>query len=168
MNLDKSKCAASLANFHTFKTHLGRVNIHNFPGWFRSFVYSVEIARKFNFKRIIHIESDFFILKRGLFEDLNTINSGWNVFWSAKYNMPETALQVICEDQFDSVLKTYRIYQGMNKDAQAIETILPFTNIIKNYIGDRYGGDNRPVDDFMDYYAQFPVNMKIATSGLPG
>ena len=168
MNFDASKCDESLANFHAFKTHLGRVNMHNFPGWFRSFVYSVEIARKFRFKRIIHIESDLFILKRGLFEDLKNINSGWNVFWSAKYNMPETALQVICEDQFDSVINTYGNYQEMNKDAQAIEKILPFTNIIKNYSGDRYGENRNLVEDFMDYYAQFPVNMKIATSVLLG
>jgi hypothetical protein len=82
--------------------------------------------------------------------------------------MPETALQVICEDQFDSVINTYRNYQKMNKDVQAIEKILPFTNIIKNYSGDRYGENGNSVEDFMDYYAQFPVNMKIATSVLPG
>ena len=161
MNFDASKVDHSLANFHTFNTHLGRINIHNFPGWFRSFVHSVEIARKFNFKRIIHVESDLIILKSKMFEELCEINSGWNVIWSAKYNMPETAVQVICEDQFDSVLDIYEDYKKMNKDAQAIETILPFTNIIKTYTGDRYGGDNIAVEDYMDYYAQFPVNMEI-------
>ena len=162
MNFDGSKIDGSLANFHTFDTHLGRKSIHDFPGWFRSFVYSIEIARKYEYNRIIHIESDLIILKRSMLDELCEIDSGWNVVWCPKYNMPETAVQVICEDQFDSVINAYQEYQKIDKNARAIETILPFTNVIKRFNGDRYGGDNRQIEDFMDFYAQFPVDMEIS------
>src|SRR5688572_21467797 len=62
--------------FH-FPNHVGRVSMHNFPGWFRSFAFSVVIAKKLNLKKIVHIESDAFILSRPAMEHVNGISSGW-------------------------------------------------------------------------------------------
>lgn len=161
INLDTSKVDEKLLNFHTFKNNLGRISITNFPGWIRSFQYSIDIAKKFNFERIIHIESDFFILNKGMLNYLLNIKFGWHAVWCPKYNMPETALQVICEDQFESVNNIIKKYEFMNKDIQSIETILPFTNIIKKYTGDRYGETEQKIESFMDYYGQFSTDWKI-------
>ena len=54
----------SRASIFHFPDRLGRLAIHNFPGWFRSFTFSVVIARKLNLKKIVHIESDCFHSER--------------------------------------------------------------------------------------------------------
>ena len=52
VNLNIDVCDSVKINFHTFKTHLGRPGDFYVPGWARSFFYSLEIAKKFNFDSI--------------------------------------------------------------------------------------------------------------------
>ena len=45
-----------------FDQHYGRHSIGIFPGWWRSFTFSSQIAEKYSFSKIIHCESDTFII----------------------------------------------------------------------------------------------------------
>ena len=46
----------SKIRFHRFATHLGREGLTGHFGWWRSFIYSLEVARQYGFRRIVHVE----------------------------------------------------------------------------------------------------------------
>jgi hypothetical protein len=179
VNLNVDVCDSVKINFHTFKTHLGRPGDFYVPGWARSFFYSLEIAKKFNFDSIIHLESDFFVLNDFLLNYISNLDSGWTVLWCKKYQMAETSCQIICEDQYNTFVNAEINYRKMvekydlpnmtreqiidlpNPNPVVIEHILPYTHINKIYIGDRYGEENLDIQHDMDFYAQFPVTKNI-------
>src|SRR6185437_13387135 len=64
-------------NIFTFRDHLGRTSVDKYPGWWRSFTFSMEIARKYHFNKIVHIESDFYILTDRLISFICRLDKGW-------------------------------------------------------------------------------------------
>jgi hypothetical protein len=52
--------------------------------------------------------------------------------------MPETAIQVICEDQFEK-MEWMRQRAQHELDGRMAEKILPFTQVDRHFKGDRYG-----------------------------
>lgn len=75
---------------------------------------------------------------------INSVESGWTVFWCSGYEMPETAIQVICEDQFD-IMDNLAAKGSGEFDGHLAERILPFTSINKDFVGDRYGEFKIPI-----------------------
>jgi hypothetical protein len=139
--------------FH-FPDRLGRIAMHNFPGWFRSFTFSVVIARKLNLKKIVHIESDSFILSEPALELINSTASGWTAFWCPRWNFPETAFQIICEDNFAS-LETVRTSSFAARYANKVmERSLPFTRVDRLLCGNRYGEFRSKVPSYADFAVQ--------------
>jgi hypothetical protein len=143
--------------FH-FNKQLGRQGILQYPGWYRSFTFASIWAKTFSFNKVIHIESDSFILSERLVDYINKLNHGWTSFYSARYNFPETCIQVICEDQIKKFLKFSRRDYGMNFANRPIELLIPFTNVEKNFVGDRYGEieDLRGLPRGVDYATNIP------------
>src|SRR6185312_5533072 len=45
-----------------FNKHLGRHSPLNFPGWYRSFAFAAVFAQAHGFEKIVHIESDAFLI----------------------------------------------------------------------------------------------------------
>ena len=121
-----------------FPSRLGRNSIHSYPGWWRSFLHSVDIARQMGAQRIIHIESDAFLISQRLRDYIQSLNRGWTVLWASRFNMPESAIQVICDDQFDA-LAAFQHKSAEELDSDIAERLLPFTHVNKNFIGERYG-----------------------------
>jgi hypothetical protein len=127
-------------SFVPLTPHLGRGagTNHDYPGWYRSFSYAGQYAKKFGYNKIIHIESDAYLTSKRIVTHFNELNSGWHSFWCARHNFPETAIQVICEDNLEKFFRVtsfpYSLFRGY-----AIETLLPFSNIERSFIGDRYG-----------------------------
>ena len=123
----------------TFPDRLGRPSMFCYPGWWRSFTYSVRIAQKYGFDKIIHIESDAFVCSRRLADHIRSINWGWTSLWSHCYSMPETAIQVICRDSFENLERFANggdeFFQSSNT---AAEYLLPFRKIESQFKGDRY------------------------------
>lgn len=122
---------------YRFDKRLGRISIKNYPGWWRSFLKSVQLARYFDADKIIHIESDAFILSQRLIDFLNNTNSGWHVMWSNHYQFPETAIQLICKDQFE-IMENFANQYNSKGAPDIAENILPFSEVHKDFIGDRY------------------------------
>lgn len=121
-----------------FDQRLGRSDVLSYPGWWRSFLHSVSIARALKAKKIVHLESDAFILSSRLLDYVNGLSSGWTTLWTPSYAMPETAIQIICEDQFEEMAWfQQRARRGL--DGLLAEHILPFTRVEKRFKGDRYG-----------------------------
>ena len=45
-----------------FEEHLGRKAIFDFPGWYRSFTFAGRYAHAHGFEKVVHIESDAFLI----------------------------------------------------------------------------------------------------------
>lgn len=125
-------------NFYRFEDNLGRQSHLEYPGWWRSFKEAYWVAEKLKYDKIIHVESDTFILTRRLRDYLASLTEGWTVLYSNMYSFPETQIQVICKDQFPAFKKVAETPYGDLKGKHA-EHVLPFTNVvIGGFNGDRW------------------------------
>ena len=122
-------------NIIRFPDNLGRSSLANYPGWWRSFLFSAVLAKQQGFNRIIHIESDAYILSERFYDRLLSTERGWTTFWLPTYQLPETAIQIIGEDQFDNMLS---VWEHPELNLALAENILPFTCVDKSMKGDRY------------------------------
>lgn len=133
-------------NYITFKNHLGRPEWVVTAGWFRSFTFSAALALKYKFDKLIHIESDAFVLTDRLFDKLKRTAIGWLALWCARHRFPETAIQVIGKDMIHKLNNFWLMqekcwYGARDDDTKIAEFVFPFTEICRDYIGDRYGED---------------------------
>ena len=127
----------SLPAIIRFPDRLGRSSLLSYPGWWRSFLHSIDVARSIGARKIIHVESDAFIISDRMRNYINDLSEGWTTFWAASYNFPETAIQVICEDQFDA-MASFKDRTPESLEGKFAEELLPFTHINRDMIGDRY------------------------------
>lgn len=151
------------AVIRTHATRLGKnVNGEPFPGWYRSFGHACRYAMDAGFDKIIHIESDAYLLSDRIISYCNELHEGWIGFWSGKYNFPESAIQIVNRDQFAACRlffdKAYS--QHLYNPHIDIERLIPFTKVNKTFIGDRYG--ERPVR--VPYVADFVTQVPVAIS----
>jgi hypothetical protein len=161
-------------NIITFRQHLGRPSIEDYPGWWRSFTYSIKIAEKYNFKKIVHIESDFYIISDRLMRFINSLNSGWTSLYSSHYGFCETGIQIICQDSFYDLEGIRNTIEASNyKINQVAEHFLPFTSVCKEFNGDRLGdlsilNDQRMLEEKgtneLDFYGNLPTYVKPLTA----
>jgi hypothetical protein len=134
----------------TFPDHLGRKELFDFPGWWRSFLFSF---RELNgFDKIIHIESDAYIYSGRLFEYIRGLSDGWSVLWCPRHKFPETQIQVICDGQINKI-KGFAPYEIRHFQADP-ERNLPFTHIEKSFKGDRYFEYPQEIPKDADYSCQ--------------
>ena len=142
-----------------FNNHFGRHSMTIFPGWWRSFTFSSQIAKHYSFLKIIHCESDAFVLTNKLASYIKHIEAGWVSFWCPRFNFPESAIQVICRDSLADFEKFYLYGRSLWVQGVFPERIFPFTRIEKRFIGDRYG---EYMDDYpyhVDYVCQSSARM---------
>jgi len=120
-----------------FPNNLGRQSISAYPGWWRSFLHAVTLARQLGADKIIHIESDAYILSQRLADFINEVESGWHVMYTQRYQFPETAIQVICRDQFE-IFEQFKARQPDLNYGDLAENLLPFTEVHREFKGERY------------------------------
>jgi hypothetical protein len=136
-----------------FDKNLGRSAVHDYPGWFRSFALMARYAVKFHFEKVIHIESDAFLLSNTIVDYINSIENGWTTLWCPYHKYPETAIQIIGKDKiFDYYTCTQKSYDTYRH--RAMENCLPFTCVNKKFIGDRYLEYCKEVPSNSDYSCQ--------------
>jgi hypothetical protein len=127
-------------NLFRFDTHLGRPSQRDYRGWWRSFLYSLVIAEKYNFEKIIHVESDFFITSSRMTRFICEIKQGWTTFYSKFHSFPESGIQVICKDSFKDLKKCLiEIEKKGFVVNEVAEFYFPYTNVEKSFLGDRLG-----------------------------
>ncbi len=145
--------AAPLCLFH-FENHLGRRPRFNFPGWYRSFAFAGRYAHACGFEKIIHIESDAFVIGSRLRHYLNNLRSGWTALWCPRWKFPETALQVIAGEAIPRFANIEQTHPHDSLVGRPIELQLPFDHVEKGFIGDRYGEYLRFVPGNAEFAAQ--------------
>jgi hypothetical protein len=136
-----------------FDERLGRTGVTHYPGWWRSFLHSVQVARHYGCAKIVHIESDAFVLSRRMHDFIESRQQGWTAFWCPRWQFPETAIQVICADQFDAM---ERIAAGgwERLAGREAERVLPFTDVVREPHGNRYGERRHRIPGFADFAVQ--------------
>ena len=150
-----------------FPNNLGRSGITTYPGWWRSFLFSLDIAESYGFHKIVHVESDTFLLTRSILRYIEETKSGWTAFWTARYQFPETALQVICADAF-AAMGEFRDRGVDTLRGSVAEFVLPFTKVEQEFVGDRYSEFQREVPEHADYAVQVLPGMRVNKPSAPG
>ena len=147
-----------------FKDNLGRQSSLRYPGWWRSFQLACDLAEIYGFTKIVHVESDSYVLSERMLETIDATNTGWNMFWSAHFKWPETAIQVICEDALSNFAAIRDKGPHWFRDLPA-EEVLPLTHVVKDLIGDRYADFHAALPAKADYAVQVAPSMKISVPG---
>jgi hypothetical protein len=134
-----------------FPNNLGRQAHLEYPGWYRSFAYASKMAKRDGYEKVIHVESDAFLVSKRICEWVDSLTHGWHVMWCPKHNFHESAIQVICSDQIEAYSefcsKDYEAYRG-----QLMDRMFPYTQTHKEFNGDRYG----------EYLSEIPLNADYA------
>lgn len=139
---------------YSFIDHLPRFGGLAYPYCWRGMDWAKKAIRGFTAKKMIFLDSDFYVLTPKLAKYIKELDTGWTAMWCPKYEFPEAALHVLCEDSFpllvDFPIPSYTHYNG-----QHMEKLLPFTHIEKDFVGDRYGETKEPQTNEMDFYGQW-------------
>jgi hypothetical protein len=136
-----------------FDERLGRPIPTQYPGWWRSFLYSAVVAQRYGCGRIVHVESDTYILTKRTTRFLLAQTSGWTALWCPRWRFPETCVQVICADQF-AVMRSMWTQGWRHYAGQYAEQVLPFTQVVREPHGNRYGENRIRIPSFADFAAQ--------------
>ncbi len=151
-------------NLYSFNDRKGLNWSHNSAnneGWWRSFCASLEIAEKYNYDKIIHIESDAFLISNRMFDYIDSLKTGWTGLWANKYNFPESCIQVICKDQFDSFKDFASCGSHELSKMGLAEKVIPFTNVERRFLGDRFGEKSNIQMEGLDYFCQTKLDTII-------
>jgi hypothetical protein len=147
----------------------GKLQLYRFPehlgnkrhrGWWRSFLFSLQIARRYGFRKIIHVESDAYLLSQRVVEYLGELNSGWTALWCPLYQLPEAGIQVVAEDQF-AALQAFADRDLREVSRTMPEKSFPFTRIEKKFHGDRYGEFRSRIPRTADYACQVHASTMV-------
>lgn len=138
---------------YTHTKRLGRASVFEFPGWYRSFAFGALYGAGHNFEKIIHLESDAFLISSQIQAHFNAVTTGWFAVWCEAYHFPEIAIQVAAGDEIRKMVafvrEPYAQMQG-----QIHEFVFPFTHIERSFVGNRYGEMIGHVPRHADYCAQ--------------
>lgn len=112
-------------------------------------------------EKILFIDTDFFILSKRLAKYIHDLDSGWNTLWCPKHNFPESSVQILCKDAYP-IFKAFSSVPYYTHNGNTMETYLPFTNVNKSFIVDRYGEivDNEQNPEY-DGYGQANLKTKL-------
>jgi len=144
-----------------FPDNLGRPETTIIPGWWRGFSFMSIFALHYGLDKLIHIESDAYILSDKMLKYMKEETDNWKSFYCFYYQYPESAIQIIPKisiknwfniqpnkNNFELIFKQFFLpankfwYKDNIGNAQYIpEYCLPFDEIIKDFKGDRYGED---------------------------
>ncbi len=136
---DALKTIPPLLIYH-FRTHLGRNSVFDFPGWYRSFAFAGRFAAQNGFEKVIHVESDSFLIGTRVQRYFNEIKEGWTALWCPSYGgYAESALQVVAGDAIMRFAALEKTHPHDNLIGREFERQLPFDMVEKRFLGDRYG-----------------------------
>jgi hypothetical protein len=160
-------CPSTRVVLAHFSSRLGRPATLEYPGWWRSFFLAAQYAAKYSFDKVIHIESDTFVLSDALTDYVNAIQSGWTALWSPYHGLPETCIQVIGADQIPRYLDMSKESYSPGYAGRLAETILPFTQVECCFKGDRYGEYRTDLPLDADWASQVSASTAVWSGRAP-
>jgi hypothetical protein len=142
---------------HHFAQNLGRHAVSDFPGWVRSFLFAARYARENGFTRVIHLESDAFLISARLQAYANAVQDGWISLFCPRHNRPESGIQFIAGSGLQNFFALADAHHDTFQNIE-IESSLPFTHVERQFVGDRYGEDSFYVPRGADWSMQTRPN----------
>jgi len=142
--------------FYHFKERWGRADVWDFPGWHRSFAFAAAFAHANGFDKVIHLESDAYLISPRIVTYFNSVTEGWIPLFSPKYDFPELAIQVIAGTQ----VKAFHDWSRQSYDLlrnRCHETAMPYTKVERGFTGERYGEHILFIPADADYSAQVQI-----------
>ena len=131
-----------------FADNLGRPVLTIIPGWWRSFSFASVIGARYNLDKLVHIESDAYILTDRMLDWIKQTNNEWSSPYTWRYWYAETAIQIIPRKSIPILYQFWKAgkefwYKNFLSNIQYIpELILPIQNVNKtDFKGDRWGED---------------------------
>ena len=144
---------------YRYDRRLGRQGRNIYPGWYRSFCFAARFAELHKFEKVVHIESDGFIITSRMQQYINAVKDEWVAPAIQSHAMPESAIQIIAGSGLESWFKFARIPYS-NIVGTAAENILPFTLVEGGFIGSRYGETLHHVPREADFVTQTNPSMR--------
>lgn len=148
-----------------YTQNLGRQAIYVYPGWYRSFMTAAAYAKQYGYQKIIHLESDAFLISGRMQQYVNDYNNGWTTMWCPKYRLAETAIQIIAgsnalDKLYNMIDIPYEQFAGRPADPNPAQGIswLPYNEINTNFNGDRWGENNTTPPLNADYACQISAD----------
>jgi SAM-dependent methyltransferase len=152
-NIELVKQEYPSMTIHRCTEFLARTSHLEYPYWYRAFAIAAQYAKDNGYEKIIHIDTDVYVLSERICTHIKTLNSGWNAFWCPRHNFAESTFQVIGSDKIEEMRAW--MAEGYKKHYPCdAEHVIPWTNIIKTFDGDRYGEIRAKQIFHMDYYGQ--------------
>lgn len=149
---------------YLFKKHLGRQGLYEYPGWYRSFIFAAQYAREYDYEKVIHIEADAYLISDKIQRFFNDFQEGWISLYCPKYQIPETAIQIIAgsalQKFYDLSKIPYERFLGKPADPREGSSWLPF-KVYTDFKGDRWGEGNLPVPKDADFACQIGAGYEM-------
>jgi hypothetical protein len=153
---DDIRCEARIV-LHHFQQTLGRHTVSDFPGWARSFLFAARYAQANGFTRVIHLESDAFLISRRMQAYANAVQEGWVTLFCPRHGQPESGIQFIAGHALLRFFSLGTMHHDALRDLD-IAAALPFTLVERRFIGDRYGDDSFYIPPQADWSMQTRPN----------
>ncbi len=131
--------STELVLYHFQKT-LGRNSVFDFEGWYRSFAFAGKYAHQNGFDKVIHIESDSYLIGTRVRDYFNKFEEGWAALWCPLYSgYPESAIQVVAGSAIARFAEIERTHPHESLIGRQFELQFPFDIVERRFNGDRYG-----------------------------
>jgi hypothetical protein len=120
-----------------------------YPGWWRSMETAAHLARVYDCERMIHVESDNYLLSRRSIDVLFNAPEGWMAPNSRTYGFRDSAVQAIVGWQWVAELE--RVAKHHRETNELAELAIPWTGTLPLVGGREFekGIPPRPEDDYM-------------------
>lgn len=154
--------ASKLVEFESLP-HLAHKNKEisfHYPHCWRSLYLTADFIKQ-GYEKILMIDSDAFIVSRKLAIYVKDLKSGWTSFWCPRWQMPDSAISILCEDAFPVFFDFIKI-PFEQRIGMIMENTIPYTHIEKKFNCDRFGeyGDV-PHDYRQDMYGQLSLRVPV-------
>ena len=169
-NIDIIKSKHPDVVIHRCTEFMPRASHREYPYWYRAFRIAAQYAQDNGYDKIVHIDTDVYVLSDKICTYIKSLDAGWNTFWCARHNFPESTFQIIGKDKIQEMKEWMTVGYLKHYPCDA-ENVIPFTNVNKSFKGDRYGETNEKQKPDMAYYCQCPneimlnFNQKIRVVG---
>ncbi len=155
--------AEDLLTMIYWQNTLGRSGLYAYPGFWRSVLVLAQIAKAQEFDRLIFVEWDFFIISETMMREIGSTTTGLMTYWVPKYNLPESAFIFCGRDQLETLEQTCLHVLSLKQlgKEHGAEFIIPWTDVRKHRVGDRYPEHLQSIPLDADYCAQVPISKAI-------
>lgn len=144
-----------------FRVRLVKTEPCGYGMWYRAHAEAARFAIAHGYEKIIHLDSDVFILKSRFANWIRKINEGWQTVWCDRHDFPEANIQVICGEKIIDMYEFHTQWFLNYYPHDQAERRIPFTDINRRFVGDRYGEAGLPQSDCMDFYCQATNDIEL-------